>query len=71
MPTCQNTHNHRYNLVWQKLLGLSGPFPYDDVVTKKEVPFYLAQANGTCDRVGELSSAGACVGNGARVYARY
>jgi hypothetical protein len=26
-------------------LKLEGPFPYDEVVTKAEVPFYLKQAN--------------------------
>ena len=31
--------------VWQKILRLDGPFPYDAVVTEKEVPFYLKQAN--------------------------
>mmetsp|Transcript_17385 Transcript_17385/g.45394 ORF Transcript_17385/g.45394 Transcript_17385/m.45394 type:complete len:786 (+) Transcript_17385:64-2421(+) len=35
----------KYNLLWQKLLKLDGPFPYDEVVTQREVPFYLKQAN--------------------------
>lgn len=40
----------RYNLVWQKLLNFSGPFPWKQVVHDTEVPYYLSHMNayGTC-----------------------
>ena len=34
----------KYNLLWQKLLGLKGPFPWNEVVPK-EVAYYLSKAN--------------------------
>lgn len=33
------------NLVWQKLLNFSGPFPWTEVVTNAEVPYYISHAN--------------------------
>jgi len=39
-----NSWSLKYNLLWQKLLNLSGPFPYDSVVSV-EIPYYLQQKN--------------------------
>lgn len=35
----------KYNLLWQRLLKMDKPFPYDDIVTNTEVPYYLTKAN--------------------------
>ena len=35
----------KYNIVWQKLLNYTGPFPWKDVVAETEVPYYLSHAN--------------------------
>merc|ERR1712086_942763 len=40
-----NSYSIKYNLVWQKLLNYSKPFPWKEVVAKTEVPYYLAHAN--------------------------
>lgn len=40
-----NSFSIKYNLVWQKLLNFSGPFPWDEVVTKTEIPYYVAHSN--------------------------
>merc|ERR1719272_1569082 len=40
-----NSYSIKYNLVWQKLLNFSGPFPWKEVVRKTEVPYYIAHAN--------------------------
>jgi len=39
-----NSYSIKYNMVWQKLLGLEGPFPWDEVVPV-EVEYYLSKAN--------------------------
>jgi hypothetical protein len=40
-----NSYSINYNLVWQKLLNFSGPFPWKEVVAQTEVPYYLSHAN--------------------------
>jgi len=40
-----NSYSIKYNLVWQKLLNFSGPFPWKQVVHDTEVPYYLAHMN--------------------------
>ena len=40
-----NSYSIKYNLVWQKLLNYSGPFPWKQVVAETEVPYYLSHAN--------------------------
>jgi hypothetical protein len=40
-----NSYSIKYNLVWQKLLNYSAPFPWKQVVAKTEVPYYLSHAN--------------------------
>jgi hypothetical protein len=40
-----DSYSIKYNLVWQKLLNYSGPFPWKEVVAKTEVPYYLSHLN--------------------------
>lgn len=40
-----NSYSIKYNIVWQKLLNYTGPFPWKDVVAETEVPYYLSHAN--------------------------
>lgn len=40
----QNSYSLKYNLVWQKLLGLDGPFNWTQVV-ENEIPYYKSKAN--------------------------
>ena len=40
-----NSYSIKYNVVWQKLLNYSGPFPWKEVVAKTEVPYYLSHGN--------------------------
>lgn len=35
----------KYNVVWQKLLNYSKPFPWKEVVIDTEVPYYVSHAN--------------------------
>ena len=40
-----NSYSIKYNIVWQKLLNFSGPFQWEQVVRKTEVPYYISHAN--------------------------
>jgi len=39
-----NSYSIKYNMVWQKLLGMDGPFDWD-VIVPTEVKYYLSKAN--------------------------
>ena len=40
-----NSYSIKYNIVWQKVLNYSKPFPWKQVVADTEVPYYLKHAN--------------------------
>jgi len=44
LPGVKDSWSIKYNLLWQKLLGLEGPFPWEHVVTK-ELAYYRTKAN--------------------------
>ena len=44
-PLCRLADSIKYNIVWQKLLNYSAPFPWKEVVAETEVPYYISHAN--------------------------
>eukprot|EP00750_Incisomonas_marina_P032590 INCI9228.2.p1 GENE.INCI9228.2~~INCI9228.2.p1 ORF type:complete len:140 (+),score=24.24 INCI9228.2:149-568(+) len=44
VPLVKDSWSIKYNLLWQKMLGLDGPFPWNDVVST-ELSYYASKAN--------------------------
>jgi hypothetical protein len=44
VPGVSDSWSIKYNLLWQRLLGLSGPFPWDKIV-QTELNYYAQKAN--------------------------
>ena len=44
-PLCPVADSIKYNIVWQKLLNYTAPFPWKEVVAETEVPYYISHAN--------------------------
>jgi hypothetical protein len=44
LPGQKDSWSLKYNLLWQKMLKLNGPFPWDNIVSQ-EIAFYASQQN--------------------------